>query len=1219
MANISSIWIVTVWVVGLTGFTLDGSGKQVCLDGLHGNLLFHDGVSFKEPLATDVLADYQVEMVGPLGARFEPGMHLSETLLSEYKVLICYLPIEHFSSKELKAIKAFVDEGGGLLLVGENGEDLGLSAANQVASLFNAKFHNCVAAAPLAVKTFVLGEQGHRYVPDMRTPYFFDAKVGSHPIVSGIKSLPMRAGGAIEGGLPVAWAEGDLRITDLPAALWLDRCDSYSVYHPDKIAAPDEVRTKAIVMSALTSGRGRVVLWSDALLTRFVFNGYGGPELKKTITAVTRNIIAWLAGDKPQATSPYMTHPIGLPLDHQYVFFRYQLGRVPREDGRVEVTGPHGYSASCVIDPESAVHFSTGRAAPGEYKIGKRKIIVIAERRLHVLNGDETHPDDVVHASVNNTLKKDYEQARRILSRDRQRWGCNHWADYPCWDPLTACQVAAELGMEIGTIYRGWMLKPVGSFAGPERKHGFVFFNLPEFIWGIQTDGFYRGNKKQTNNGLRKLLEIYNTPGFLFWNAGGGNEPTMVYLDAESRHDVDYYRDTALKWGYTPEDLGAASWAEVKLHPLCDDYFDVLNENRNPYPDTVLRKAADARQTKIGTTREALLNWHLSNWAALKLLHDKLRCSLRFAEIFYPDMITCGGHEADWPYYYDNIALARGGHQWIEPGEMISVHGWCGPRSGLAYQAGAMVEIEQARYNCRRGTWIRYKNFTGDRREDIIATDELFENTYATALAHGACMFGTEKASEIGPRCGREESKEFLARVNRLRAVWLNLASEPSRIAVYRPGTHSLRAVQEDINWGWLATVRGLGGAQVNYLFRWNLRRGDLKRYKVLLLFGCHLLEQDIAERIAKWVKDGGTLIGDFDSGRWDESYQEQFWLKKVFGARPYDEPLPRRASRIEFNLKGLPPIMVGIHPDTPEADYCELKPIDEHTKGIGRFYHRGHHRGPAITLHPYGRGTAILVGLRMGREQWRRGSSPGLEDMLGTLVRSHHSPLAHTNKRDVEVGVWNGGRAKYLVAVRHVPPPPPTTDTDREVIALDGYGPIETEVRLQGAWEVFQLIGAETTELLCYPISSRIANGETTFTTTVPLRDFNVYAIFPNGRSPKNLLVRPEEPNIVAGSTISIHIKLDVAGDTPVELEVTYEGRHLYGDQLLLSNGSGLYMLDTAPNDPPGKWIVRVYDLIVGLQASTTLEVLPASSVSTADTHCRTTGSFPKTVTKRL
>ena len=36
------------------------------------------------------------------------------------------------------------------------------------------------------------------------------------------------------------------------------------------------------------------------------------------------------------------------------------------------------------------------------------------------------HPDDVVHASVNNTLEKDYEQARRILSRDRQRWGCNH-------------------------------------------------------------------------------------------------------------------------------------------------------------------------------------------------------------------------------------------------------------------------------------------------------------------------------------------------------------------------------------------------------------------------------------------------------------------------------------------------------------------------------------------------------------------------------------------------------------------------------------------------------------------------------------------------------------------------------------------------------------------------------------------------------------------------
>jgi hypothetical protein len=797
-----SIKLVFVfWTVGLAVTVSDCPGKRVCLDGLHGNLLYHDGVSFNEPLVTDILPEYDVEMVGPLGARFEPGMRLSDTLLSDYDVLICYLPIDPFSGDELQAIKSFVDKGGGLLLVGENGEDLGLSAANQVASLFGARFRDCVIAAPRAVETFVLGEQGRRHVPDMRTPYFFDVKVGDHPIVSGLKSLPVRAAGAIDGGVPVAWAEGDSRVADLPASLWLDRCDPYDVHHPDRTPTPEEVRSTAVVMSALTLGKGRVVLWSDALLTRFALRGYGGPELQRTITAVVRNVIAWLAGNEPKSTSPHATHPVGLPLDRQYVFFRYQLGRVPGEHGRVEVTGPHDYRATMTVDPQSPIHFSTGRAAPGAYRIGKRKIIVIAERCLHVLNGDETHPDDVVHASVNNTLEKDYEQARRLLGRDLQRWGCNHWADYPCWDPLTACQVAAESGMEIGTIYRGWMLKPVGSLAGPKRDHGFAFFNLPDFAWGIQTEGFYRGNPEQTNNGIKKLLEIYNTPGFLFWNAGGGNEPTMVYLDAESGHDVDYYRDVVLKWGYIPEDLGAASWPDVRLHPLCDSHFDVLNENRNPYPDTVLRRAADARDTKIGTTRDALLGWHLSNWAALKLLHDKLRCGLRHADIFFPDMIACGGHEADWPYYYDNIALARGGHQWIEPGEMISVHGWCGPRSGLTYQAGAMVEIEQARYGCRRGTWIRYKNFTGDRREDVLATDELFEHTYATALAHGACMFGTEKAGEIGPRGGREESKEFLARVNQLRAVWLNLVSEPSRIAVYRPGTHSLRAVEEDINW----------------------------------------------------------------------------------------------------------------------------------------------------------------------------------------------------------------------------------------------------------------------------------------------------------------------------------------------------------------------------------------------------------------------------------
>jgi hypothetical protein len=223
---------------------------------------------------------------------------------------------------------------------------------------------------------------------------------------------------------------------------------------------------------------------------------------------------------------------------------------------------------------------------------------------------------------------------------------------------------------------------------------------------------------------------------------------------------------------------------------------------------------------------------------------------------------------------------------------------------------------------------------------------------------------------------------------------------------------------------------------------------------------------------------------------------------------------------------------------------------------------------------------------------------------MLGVLISAHHTPLARTNKRDVEVGVWNGGEAKYLVAVRHIPPPPPTTDTDREVIALDGFGPLETEIKLQGAWETFQLIGAESTELLYRCIPAKFTDGETTFNTVVPLRDFNVYTIFPKGHSPGNLRIMTAELQSVAGGTIPIHIKLEVAGDTPVEVEITCGEKHLYGDQLLLTDGAGTYMLSTAPNDPPGEWTIRAHDLIAGLEASATLLVLPAGLESTSDTR---------------
>jgi len=229
------------------------------------------------------------------------------------------------------------------------------------------------------------------------------------------------------------------------------------------------------------------------------------------------------------------------------------------------------------------------------------------------------------------------------------------------------------------------------------------------------------------------------------------------------------------------------------------------------------------------------------------------------------------------------------------------------------------------------------------------------------------------------------------------------------------------------------------GGAQVNYLFRWNIRRGDPDSYRVLLLFGCHLLEKDIADRIAEWVESGGTLIGDFDSGRFDESFRERFWLEGVFGARPAAEPMKRRPRRIEFKQKGQPPIMVGIHPETPSGDFCELETTVPKTQVLARFPDRG----PAITAHRYGKGTAILVGLRMGLEEKRRGSNPGIEDLLGALIRSHYTPPAQSDKRDIEIGVWDGGAAKYLVVVRHIPPPPPTTTTDREVVALARPGPL--------------------------------------------------------------------------------------------------------------------------------------------------------------------------------
>jgi len=1125
--------------------SISEAAPAVLFDGLHRNLFFHDGSRFVEPVVEAALGGWRVSVLGPIGNNpaidADPAVRLLEPELSGFNVVVIYLPASAYTMGELEALRGFVARGGGLLLVAENGDVPGLKSANQVAESFGAAFLPCVVAAPRVRWVHVLGEGQNssaseppfvspRWAADLRDPFSFDARVSrTHPVTRNLKSLPVRAAGAVvpKGAelTPLAWVAPDPRVKNFPG-LWLDRADPTSVFQPDLLPSPGEIVKKAVIAAALTSGRGRVILWADGLLGPWASKGYGGQALRETTTAFFRNALDYLAGREPSCRSAHAFHPWpGIPSPEQYVFFRNCFGRIP-PPGRSEliVTGPGTYCVRWRVDPDKELWFSTGRATYGTYHIGRRRILVVGEPEPRVLNGDETTPDDWAHE-----IKTKEETRRRLprYFRSQRELGMNHMADFPSQQALLASQIAAENGILIGTVYHGWMLKPVGSFGGPTRERLFVFRNLPDRFFTAQT----KGRPGRPASDLNTIASLYRTPGIIFWNAGGGNEPTMAYLDGRSLPDLRFFRRFLAVGGRKPREVGASSWNEVFPHPLVDSYLDVSAGNVNPLADRILRKASDVRATPVGAGQCDVLLWYLSNRAALEILYEKTLSTWRLFKMFFPALPALGSHEADWVYFFDDIACARGGHRRPAPGEIMSIHATETPLAGLSYQTAIVIEIEQSRFPPNSRHWIRYKQFCGDRYAPILPAGELLEHAYAVALAHGACLFAFEKTHALVKPVGPEENRQFMARVNTLRSVWLNLKVLPSQVAFFRPGTDSVLACQKDLCWSYIAALRGFG-SRIALLPSHNLEKGDLKRYKVLLLLGSRSIERSHAQMISRWVKRGGVVIGDRDCGAFDEAL------------RP-----------------------LGIFGD------CGA---------------RGRERVVKLRV---GSGRVYLLGFSIGGEERRLGANREVEALLGKLLEKEAEPFAKAHDRDVEVGVWDGGEVKYLVLVRHVPPPPPSGKLDRELVAPSLLEGRIARISLKGRWEVRCLLGPGALGVKRVDIPCTYKNGRTSFRISVPVRDLMVLvavrpgsfsgrleAEFENGRGKAGA-----ERTACCGKDLRIRFKFPQSGARPLEIAVLYNGEKRYGRQLLLRDGKALYRVPFASNDPPGLWTLQAEELVSG------------------------------------
>jgi len=94
-------------------------------------------------------------------------------------------------------------------------------------------------------------------------------------------------------------------------------------------------------------------------------------------------------------------------------------------------------------------------------------------------------------------------------------------------------------------------------------------------------------------------------------------------------------------------------------------------------------------------------------------------------------------------------------------------------------------------------------------------------------------------------------------------------------------------------------------GWDVDVLPEEDVDAGALKRYRAFYLAGVHL-KRETAERIAAWVKGGGTLFGSMGAGTLDEHNQPLDVLDPVFGLAGSEREFVSDAARPLYELRGL-------------------------------------------------------------------------------------------------------------------------------------------------------------------------------------------------------------------------------------------------------------------------------------------------------------------------
>lgn len=172
--------------------------------------------------------------------------------------------------------------------------------------------------------------------------------------------------------------------------------------------------------------------------------------------------------------------------------------------------------------------------------------------------------------------------------------------------------------------------------------------------------------------------------------------------------------------------------------------------------------------------------------------------------------------------------------------------------------------------------------------------------------------------------------------------------------------------------------------------------KGELSKYKVLYIIGPNI-EADVAERIAKWVKEGGVLVGTAGAGTRDQYNRPLSTLDNVFGTIQVAAEIKPKFD-ISTNLSQYPYATQRIN--TPDGGIAPLggllTPLKPEEATVIATLRNGE---PAMTEHAYGEGRAYLIGASVGFTYLQDAAKRKAQKASTAMYQESHNPTEYSEE----------------------------------------------------------------------------------------------------------------------------------------------------------------------------------------------------------------------------